>query len=71
MNIHGNIKKIEVSFWESIINLMSTSPRFQQALRNGFELVKDHEIVWFAGLILAWTAAGLTVGYFVGFNGLR
>ncbi len=71
MNIHGNIKKIEVTFWESIINLMSTSPRFQQFLRNGFELVKDHEIIWFAGLILAWTAAGLTVGYFLGFNGLR
>jgi hypothetical protein len=71
MNIQGNIKKIEVTIWESLISLMTTSPRFQKILRTGFDLVKDHEIIWLAGLILAWTAAGLTVGYFMGFDGLR
>jgi hypothetical protein len=33
--------------------------------------VKDHEVFWLAGLIIAWTAAGLTVGYFLGFQGMR
>ena len=71
MNIQGNIKKLEMTVWESLINLMSTSRSFQKLVRGGFELVKDHEIIWLAVLIFAWTAAGLAVGYFIGFDGLR
>jgi len=71
MSILGNIRKIEASFWETIINLMTNSSTFQALIKKGFEIVKDHEFLWLAGLILAWTAAGLTVGYFFGFDGLR
>lgn len=71
MSILGNIRKIEASFWGTIINLMTNSSTFQSIIKKSFELVKDHEFLWLAGLILAWTAAGLTVGYFFGFDGLR
>lgn len=71
MNIQGSFNKLEATFWDSIIRLMSSSPMVQHMIKRGFELIKDKEIVWLAGIILAWTAAGLTVGYFLGFQGLR
>jgi hypothetical protein len=71
MNIQGSFQKIEASLWGVIIRLLSTSPAFQSGFLKVFRLVKDKEVIWLAGLILAWTAAGLTVGYFLGFQGLR
>jgi len=71
MNLQSSFHKIEASLWETIITLMSNSATVQRAMRKSFILVKDHEIFWLAGLIIAWTAAGLTVGYFLGFQGLR
>ena len=71
MNLQGNLNKIEVTFWAKIIRLMSTSPAFQRFIRKVFRIVKEKEIVWLFGLILVWTASGLTVGYFLGFQGLR
>jgi hypothetical protein len=71
MNIQGSFQKFEASLWGVIIKLLSTSPTFQSGVRRAFRLVQDREVIWLAGLILAWTAAGLTVGYFLGFQGLR
>jgi hypothetical protein len=71
MNFQGSVNKIEATFWESIIKLMSNSPAFQNLVRKTFHVVKEKEVVWLTGLVLAWTAAGLTVGYFLGFQGLR
>jgi hypothetical protein len=71
MNIQGSFNKIEASIWESIIKMMTNSHTAQNLIRKGFYLVKDKEITWLVVLVLAWTAAGLTVGYFLGFQGLR
>lgn len=71
MNIQGSFQKIEASLWGVLIKLLTTSPTFQSGFRRVFRLVQDREVFWLAGLILAWTAAGLTVGYFLGFQGIR
>ena len=71
MNIQGSLHKIEASIWETIISLLSNSSVIRKLIRRSFVLVKDHEFFWLIGLIIAWTAAGLTVGYFLGFDGLR
>jgi len=71
MNIQSSIHKIEASLWETMISLMSNSSTVQRVIRKSFILVKDNEVFWLAGLIIAWTAAGLTVGYFLGFQGMR
>lgn len=71
MNLQGNLNKLEATFWESIIKLMSNSPTVQRLIRKGFLIIKEKEVTWLIGLVLAWTAAGLTVGYFMGFQGLR
>ncbi len=65
MNIQGSIQKLEATFWESLIRLMTDSPFVQKLIRKAFILIKEKEVLWLAGLVLAWTAAGLTVGYFL------
>jgi hypothetical protein len=71
MNLNSGIHKLETTFWESVIYLMSSSKLIQTVIRKVFNLVKEREAIWLAGLVMAWTAAGLTVGYFLGFQGLR
>lgn len=71
MHIQGSFQKIEASLWGVIIRLLTSSPRFQSGFCKVYKLIQDREVFWLAGLVLAWTAAGLTVGYFLGFQGLR
>jgi hypothetical protein len=71
MNLNSSMQKLEATFWGSAIRLMSSSHLIQQIIRKIFNLVKERETIWLAGLVMAWTAAGLTVGYFLGFQGLR
>lgn len=71
MNLNSGMQKLEATFWESVIYLMSSSRVIQTIIRKTFNLVKEREAFWLAGLVMAWTAAGLTVGYFLGFQGLR
>lgn len=71
MNIQNSINKIEVTVWDWIIKLMTESSVFQSIIKKGFLLIKDKEIIWLAVLFLIWVSAGLTVGYFLGFSGLR
>jgi hypothetical protein len=71
MNIQNSFNKIEVTVWDWIIKLMTESPFFRTVIKRGFYLVKDKEIVWLAGLFLAWVSVGITVGYFLGFSGMR
>jgi hypothetical protein len=71
VNIQNSFNKIEVTIWDWIIKLMTESSFFQSLVRKGFYLIKDKEIVWLAGLFLVWISAGVTVGYFLGFSGLR
>ncbi len=71
MNIQNSFNKIEVTIWDWIIKLMTESPFIQSLVKKGFHLIKDKEIVWLAGLFVIWISAGITVGYFIGFSGLR
>ena len=71
MNIQNSINKIEITIWDLIIKLMTESSLFQSLIKRIFLLIKDKEIVWFAGLFVIWISAGITVGYFLGFSGLR
>lgn len=71
MNIQNSFTKIEVTIWDWIIKLMTESPTIQSIIKKAFLMVKDKEIVWLAGLFLIWISAGLTVGYFLGFSGIR
>ncbi len=71
MNIQNSFNKIEVTAWDWIIKLMTESPFFRSVIKRGFNLIKDKEIVWLAGLFLVWVSAGITVGYFLGFSGMR
>lgn len=71
MNIQNSFNKIEVTIWDWIIKLMTESSFFQSLVKKGFYLIKDKEIVWLAGLFVIWISAGITVGYFLGFSGLR
>jgi hypothetical protein len=71
VNIQNSFNKIEVTIWDWIIKLMTESSFFQSLVKKGFYLIKDKEIVWLAGLFVIWISAGITVGYFLGFSGLR
>ena len=71
MNIQNSINKIEVIIWDRIILLMTESSLIQATIKNIFFLVKDKEIIWIAGLFLGWICAGITVGYYLGFSGIR
>jgi hypothetical protein len=71
VNIQNSFNKIEVTIWDWVIKLMTESSFFQSLVKKGFYLIKDKEIVWFAGLFVIWISAGITVGYFLGFSGLR
>jgi hypothetical protein len=71
MNIQNSFNKIEVTAWDWIIKLMTESPFFFFFLKRGFNLVNDKEIVWLAGLFLAWVSAGVTVFYFLFFSVIR
>jgi hypothetical protein len=71
VNIQNSFNKIEVTIWDWIIKLMTESSFFQSLVKKGFYLIKDKEIVWLAGLFVLWISAGITVGYFLGFSGLR
>ncbi len=71
MNIQNSFNKIEVTIWDWIIKLMTESLLIQAIIKRLFILIKDKEIVWMAGIVLIWITAGITVGYLLGFTGLR
>ena len=71
MNIQNSLNKIEVTLWDWIIKLMSTSSVTQAIIKKVFYLVREKEIVWLAILILAWMSAGIAAAYFIGLTGLR
>lgn len=71
MNIQNSINKIEVTLLDWIIKLMTESSLIQSTIKKIFFLFKDKEVIWIAGLFLAWICAGITVGYYLGFSGIR
>lgn len=71
MNLSSNIHKLEASFWETWIRALSNSSFLRNVVRKGYYLVKEKETLLLVGLVVAWTAAGLTVGYFMNAQGLH
>lgn len=64
MNLQNNLNKLEVSFWDWLIQAMTSSKLAQNFIRHAFSILRGKEIIWMAFIFLAWLATGIIVaGY--------
>lgn len=59
--------RAELSFWNIIIPLMSTSPLFRRVFRNIYLFTRDHrELAWIPTVIFSFASLGLLTGFAIG-----
>ncbi len=58
---------VEISFWNMVIPVMSSSPRFRRIFRSLLIFFRDHkEIAWAPMLVLGFAGLGLFAGFIIG-----
>lgn len=63
--------KLEITFWDLIIPLMTNSPAFQKLFRRVYHSVRSNpRIAWAPPLVLAWAGLGLVTGLILGHTGI-
>ncbi len=64
-------RKLEITFWDIIIPIMSNSPAFRKVFRHIYLAFRDHaNIAWAPPFILAWAGLGLVTGLLLGHTGI-
>jgi hypothetical protein len=57
----------ELSFWNIIIPLMSTSPLFRRVFRSVYLFTRDHrELAWIPTIVFTFASLGLLTGFVLG-----
>ena len=67
MSIKPITQRLELTFWSTIIPLMSESPLFQRMLREGYILASVTDEIVTARPVLSLSLAGLVLGFMIGF----
>jgi hypothetical protein len=72
MLAHNFINRVELSFWDVIIPLMSNSPFVQKIIRHGYAFTRENNTnaIWIPAMIAACAAFGLLAGFTLGHMGI-
>ncbi len=67
MNANLVFNRIELSFWNIIIPLMSNSSLFRRCFRSAYSLTRSsHNLAWIPAIVFTWASLGLLAGFFLG-----
>ncbi len=67
MNTNTIFTRVELSFWNILISLMSNSPLFQRCFRSAYTLTRSSRIpAWLPMLVISWASLGLLAGFVIG-----
>jgi hypothetical protein len=72
MLAHNLINRVELSFWDMLIPLMSNSPIVQKIIRRGYAFSRENDLnaMWIPAVIAACAAFGLLAGFTLGHMGV-
>ncbi len=63
--------RLELSFWNLVIFLLSNSKFAQKAYRCGYQLKRSNaNLVWVPAVVFAWAGIGLVAGFVAGRMGV-
>ncbi len=63
--------RVELSFWNAVIFLLSNSKTAQKAYRYFYHLkLNDAKFVWIPAMIFVWAGVGLLAGFVAGRMGV-
>ncbi len=63
--------RLELSFWNLVIFLLSNSKFAQKAYRYGSQLKRSNaNLVWIPAVVVAWAGIGLVAGFVAGRMGV-
>jgi len=66
MNVNRLLYQVEMSFWATIIPIMSDSPAIQAIMRRFYELSTRDKWSEVAASIFLWSGAGVIFGFVLG-----
>jgi len=61
------VTRVELSFWNILIALMSNSPLFQRCFRGVYALTRSNRtLTWISAMVITWASLGLLAGFVIG-----
>lgn len=61
------LQKMEISFWDIVIPLLSSSPAFRQIFKAAYKVIRTRRsLIWIPPLVITWASVGLITGLILG-----